>query len=120
MRLGEELSTPPRGAFNRLQRGRLDSRRTCNARKAARPRFSSPVFLKLRKIKSPNSGSRTPRNLQKTKDGKPTKSPKNSEMGVRVFDAFLCTCNQEISFGGFVDTPEGGCYIASPTFVGAH
>src|ERR1700677_2329670 len=98
MRLGEELSTPPRGGFNRLQRGRLDSRRTCNARKAARPRFSSPVFLKLRKIKS----------------------PKNSEMDARVFSACLCTCNQEVRLGGFVDTPEGGCYIASPTFVGAH
>ena len=41
-------------------------------------------------------------------------------MDVRVFSAFLCTYNQEVRLGGFVDTPEGGCYIASPTFVGAH
>jgi hypothetical protein len=36
---------------------------------------SLPEF---RKIKSPNSGSRTPRNSQKTKNGAPLKSPKFS------------------------------------------
>jgi hypothetical protein len=39
---------------------------------------SLPILLKLRQIKSPNSGSRTPRNSQKTKNRTQLKSPKNS------------------------------------------
>jgi len=41
-------------------------------------------------------------------------------MDARIFDVVMGTCNQPIRLGGFVDTPEGGCYIASLAFVGAH
>jgi hypothetical protein len=39
---------------------------------------SLPIILERRQIKSPNSGSRTPRNSQKTKNRTQLKSPKNS------------------------------------------
>jgi hypothetical protein len=39
---------------------------------------SLPILLEQRQIKSPNSGSRTPRNLQKTKNRVQLKSPKIS------------------------------------------
>jgi len=39
---------------------------------------SLPILLERRQIKSPNSGSRTPRNLQKTKNRAQLKSPKIS------------------------------------------
>lgn len=103
-----------------VQPAQIPSYKAPRAKNTVRPKFSLPIFHESPRIKSPNSGSRIARNLQKTNNGELLKSPKNQEMDARIFDAFLCTCNQPVRLGGFIDTPEGGCYIASLAFVGAH
>jgi hypothetical protein len=65
--------------FRRLCAGSLWQRRSGRAKSAlAGPDGLFPILHESRQIKSPNSGSRMPRNSQKTNNGDPLKSPKIS------------------------------------------